>query len=296
MTLFDGVCVAMITPFCGDDLDFDCLDRLVNKYLNAGIDAICVCGTTGEPNTITTEERVSLYSFVRERASGKIPFIAGVGCNGTSGTIKSALIAEESGADGLLVVTPYYNRCTQRGLVLHYREVCASTRLPVIAYNVPSRTGVNMLPETAADIAAIPNLVGIKEASGNAVQFQETVRLCGKNAVVYSGEDSLDYAGLCLGSGGIISVAAGVYPEAFVALHKAYREGRSVDARNFQFALTRLINALFCEVNPIPVKRALAMLGYGNGVPRLPLTPLSERFVPELQEALNELGLFEKDE
>lgn len=296
MTLFDGVCVAMVTPFDGDGLDCDCLGRLVQKYLDAGVSAICVCGTTGEPNTITTEERVFLYSFVRNMVNKRIPVIAGVGCNSTSGTIRSAELAEKSGVDGLLVVTPYYNRCTQKGLVLHYREVCAATSLPVIAYNVPSRTGVNMLAETAAEISRISNLVGIKEASGNAVQFQDYVRFAGGNAAIYSGEDALDYMGLCFGSHGIISVAAGVFPEAFVELHNRFRNGEIGKARDIQNSLARLINALFCEVNPIPVKRALSLLGYGNGIPRLPLTPLDERFLPELKAALSELGTLPLDE
>ena len=291
-----GTATAMITPFGEGGINFNAFGEMIERQIAGGTDMLVILGTTGEPATMTEEEKTSVMKYAVKQAKGRVKLVFGCGSNSTQHAVRSAKQAEELGADGLLAVTPYYNKCTQNGLYAYYESICKAVRIPVIAYNVPSRTGVNILPATMARIAELPNMAGLKDAGGNMSQTMETLRLIRGKCDLYSGEDALDYAGLCLGSGGIISVAAGVYPEAFVALHKAYREGRSVDARNFQFALTRLINALFCEVNPIPVKRALAMLGYGNGVPRLPLTPLSERFVPKLQEALNELGLFEKDE
>ncbi len=291
MSLFDGVCVASITPFASNGLDRDCIVGLIERYLSAGVNAVCVLGTTGEPATVTPEERVSFYSIAREVIAKRVPLIAGVGCNGTAGTIKTALQAEACGADGLLVVTPYYNRCTQNGLYLHFKAVCEAVKTPIIAYNVPARTGVNMLPETACRVAALDKIVGIKEASGNAAQFQETARLIGDKAAIYAGDDSASFIGLCLGSSGTISVAAAVDPHRFVTLHDLFRQGKIDEARSIQNELAPLVAALQSEVNPIPVKRALSLLGYGDGYPRMPLTPLSENEIPKLKAALSALGL-----
>ncbi len=291
MSVFKGACVAMITPFDEKGINFDCFSSLIDFYIAGGASALCVCGTTGEPSTMSQEERSAAIAFAVERANGKTPVIAGVGCNSTAATIENALAAQALGVDALLVVTPYYNKCTQNGLIAHYTAIANAVSIPVIVYNVPSRTGVNLLPATMAELCNVKNIVGIKEASGNVDQLQELIRLCGDKTDIYLGEDALTYVGCTLGASGVISVAANVVPSLVQDICDCCEKGDFLVARDTQIKLLPLIKALFCEVNPIPVKKAMELLGFEVGEPRLPLTPMEADNADRLRCAMRELNL-----
>lgn len=293
MSVFQGVCVAVTTPFTSGGVDFDAFGATLDFLAKGGVDAVCVCGTTGEPSTMTETEKKSVIEYTVRRFKGKIPVIAGAGCNDTAAAAANAKAAEALGADAVLVVTPYYNKCTQAGLVAHYSAVADAVNIPVIAYNVPSRTGVNILPSTAVKLAEIGNLVAIKEASGNALQVQELIRLTAGKLDVYLGDDSLTYVGMALGAKGVISVAANVVPAQMHSLAALCLAGEYERARKIQFELDPLFSDLFCEVNPIPVKKALSLLGFGNGVPRLPLTPMESEHAERLAASMRALGLID---
>ena len=291
MSVFHGVGVAMITPFDDNGINFDEFDKMIEFLIERKADSLIVCGTTGEPATMSADERRAAIAFAVKTVNGRVPVIAGCGCNSTLETVKNAREAQALGADALLVVTPYYNKCTQNGLFLHYSAVAEAVDIPVIVYNVPSRTGVNLLPATMLRLSAVKNIAGIKEASGNVEQLQELMRVVGDKTDVYLGEDSLTYVGMALGAKGVISVAANVAPLLMHEITASAENGDFAAARNAQLLALPLIRALFSEVNPIPVKKAMNFLGFAAGTPRLPLTEMEEAHAEVLRAEMVALGL-----
>jgi len=290
MSIFQGSAVAIITPFDETGINFDAFGRHINFLIENGTDAIVVCGTTGEPATMTESEKQSAIRFAVETVAGRIPVIAGSGGNNTAKVIADSKKAQELGADALLIVTPYYNKCTQDGLVAHFTAVAEAVELPIILYNVPGRTGVNIQPATLKRLAAVKNVAAIKEASGNIEQITEMARLC-PELDFYSGNDDHVLPLLALGGKGVISVTANVCPKEVHEMVAAWFEGDIARCRELQFRLNPLTKALFGEVNPIPVKAAVGLLGFDAGVPRLPLTPLSEGPRANLVREMTALGL-----
>ncbi|MDD6683070.1 MAG: 4-hydroxy-tetrahydrodipicolinate synthase [Clostridiales bacterium] len=285
--LFEGCGVALITPFENGEINYAQLDQLVDFQLQHGTDAIIACGTTGEPSTMTDAEWESVIARVVDRVNGRIPVIAGTGGNHTAEIIQKARRAKELGAQAQLCVTPYYNKTTQAGLIAHYTALADDDSLPVIVYNVPSRTGLNMQPETLAAIASHPNIIAMKEASGNMVQIMDMIRLCGDRIAFYSGSDELTAPFRAVGGKGVISVAANIAPD--LMRDMSHLPIDQATALNIQ-ALP-LINALFSEVNPIPIKAAAAMLGMCKNELRLPLVPLSPANESKLREEMQKAGL-----
>ncbi|MBR5565654.1 MAG: 4-hydroxy-tetrahydrodipicolinate synthase [Roseburia sp.] len=293
MAIFKGAGVALVTPFHEDEsVNYDALEALIEMQIEGQIDAIIVCGTTGEPSTMTEEERESVIRFVIEKVNKRVPVIAGTGCNNTKDAIEMSKKAEELGADGLLVVTPYYNKATQEGLFLHYKAIADEVKIPIIMYNVPSRTGCNILPETAVRIAReCKNVVAIKEASGNIAQIVN-LALLGKGMLdIYSGNDDEVVPILSLGGIGVISVLANIAPRDTHNMVMEYLEGDREKALDIQLRYLEVIHALFCEVNPIPVKAALNLMGKKAGALRLPLTEMSKKNQTVLKLAMEEAGL-----
>lgn len=286
--IFRGVCTALITPFTNDGVDFEALEKLIRFQLSEGVDALCVLGTTGEPATMTPEEKEAVAKFVIKKVKKKVPVIVGTGANSTAATIKASQDAESWGADGLLVVTPYYNKATQDGLVAHYTAVADSVNIPIIAYNVPSRTGLNLLPATFAKIAQHKNIVGIKEASGNMEQISECIRLSKGLAAVYSGDDAIVVPLMSVGGMGVICTSSNVIPRFMSDMTKAWFLGNIEKARDMQLKALPLIKALFSEVNPIPIKKASEIIGLTNGIVRLPLTEMTPANASVLAELLKE--------
>lgn len=293
MSIFKGAGVALITPFNEDEsINYDVLEKLIEMQIAGHTDAIIVCGTTGEPATMTEDERIACIDFVVKKVNKRVPVIAGTGANCTRATIAMTKKAEALGVDGALVVTPYYNKATQEGLYQHYKAVAAETMLPVIMYNVPSRTGCNILPETAARIAKeIPNVVGIKEASGNISQIATLASLTKGSLDIYSGNDDEIVPILSLGGIGVISVLSNVAPQSTHDMVMEYLEGDKTKALEIQLKYIDLIHALFSEVNPIPAKAALNLMGMNAGVVRLPLTNMSEKNKAVLEKELKALGM-----
>lgn len=282
MSIFKGAATALVTPFKDDKVDFETLEKLVARQLEGGIDALVVNGTTGEPTTMTHDERTAVAKAVIAQVGGKIPVILGAGSNNTHTAIEYAQENQELGADAILTVTPYYNKCTQGGLIAHYKAIADNIDLPIIMYNVPGRTGVNIAPETAAELAEYPKIAAIKEASGNIHQFMEIARLCEGKLDVYSGDDELIFPLLALGGIGVISVASNVVPRYIHDLTAKYFEGDIVGSREMQLKINPLVKALFCEVNPIPVKCALKLMGLMDDYMRLPLVRCTkEAYVAE---------------
>lgn len=288
MELFRGAGVALITPFHEDkSINYEMLEQLVERQITNGTDAIIVCGSTGEPATMSEEERLSVISRVISCTRHRVPVIAGTGSNSTDGAASFTRKVSELGADGMLVVTPYYNKATQNGLYEHYRVIAAQTDQPVIMYNVPSRTGCNLLPQTAARIAQdCPNIVGIKEASGNLSQVAHLAKLTQGRLAIYSGNDDQIVPVLSLGGVGVISVLSNVVPKETHKMVDSFLNGDLVTARKLQLDYIDLIDALFSEVNPIPVKAAMSLLGYPVGGLRLPLTELEKEHYKELAEVM----------
>lgn len=292
--LFQGLATALITPFRKDgSVDFDAYERLLCHQLQNGVDALLVLGTTGEPPTLTDEEKEEIIKFAVKVIGGKVPVIVGAGSNSTASMVQACKRGAKYGADALLVVTPYYNKCTQDGLVEHYRAACEATDLPVIAYNVPGRTGVNIKPETAAKMAEkLPKLIGLKEACGNMAQILETARLIdGSNMTLYSGDDGLAMPIFAAGGKGLISVASNPAPALTKELVSACLAGDYESARKIQFRLQPFFDVLFCEVNPIPAKKACALLGICEDEVRLPLTRMTEGNAEKLAGIMRSLGL-----
>ena len=289
-TIFKGTCTAAITPFTEDGIDYDSLARQIEFQISNGIDALCILGTTGEAPTITDEEYDTVAKFSYEQIAGRCKFILGSGSNCTKKAIEKSKLAEKIGADGLLVVTPYYNKCTQKGLVKYYEAICGEVSIPVLCYNVPARTGVNILPETMAEIAEIKNIGGIKEACGNMEQICETARLIRGKTALYSGDDNLNLAMLSIGSMGLISVASNVAPREVGDVARYYFTGRNAEAVALQERLLPLIDQMFTEVNPIPVKKAIELIGLGKGYLREPLTELEPEHTASLKKVLTDFG------
>lgn len=290
MSIFKGAATALVTPFIDDKVDFKSLETLVDKQLEGNIDALIVNGTTGEPTTMTHFERTAVAGAVIEHVKKRIPVILGAGSNNTYTAIEYAKENEQLGADGILTVTPYYNKCTQSGLVAHYKAIADAVDLPVIMYNVPGRTGVNIAPETCLKLAGYRGIQAIKEASGNLHQFMELSRLVRGKLDIYSGDDGLVYPLLALGAIGVISVASNVCPQYMHDMVYKYFEGDTETSLQMQHKIEPLVGALFAEVNPIPVKCALKLMGLiPDDYMRLPLTR-SEK-VAEMRQALNDFGI-----
>lgn len=286
--LFRGSGTALATPFLHGDVDYAALGRMIDRQLEAGTDALIVLGTTGEPPTLTAEEKECILAFAVERTAGRIPIIAGCGGNSTRELARRARQMQKTGADALLTVTPYYNKTTQAGLTAHYTAIADAVTIPVILYNVPSRTGMNLLPETAARLAEHPNIRGIKEAGGNISQIAELAALTHDTLALYSGNDDQTLPILSLGGQGVISVAGNIIPRQMRALTHSWLSGDTARARTLQWAILPLVRELFREVNPIPLKAALNMMDLCTDETRLPLVPLNEAYRAALRTALTE--------
>lgn len=291
MSLFTGSCVALITPFTNDGINFETLDKLIDFQINSGTDAILICGTTGEPSTMDAAEKREVIRHSIEYINKRVPAIIGTGTNSTKASIENAVFAKQSGADGTLVVTPYYNKATQKGLIAHYDAIADAVDIPIIVYNVPGRTNVNILPSTMAQIVKHKNVVGIKEASGNIKQIMEISRLCKKEATLYSGNDDHIVPVLSCGGKGVISVVANVMPKETHEIVSLFLDGKFEDALALQHKLNPLIDNLFSEVNPIPVKQAVNFMGYDAGNPRLPLTNMEIQNSGKLKLEMQKLNL-----
>lgn len=287
--LFKGCGTAISTPFDENGVNLKEFERLIEDQIQDKVDAIIVCGTTGESSTMTTEEKKLTIECAVKTSNGRVPIIAGTGGNNTKQVIENSKLAESLGVDGLLIVTPYYNKCTQAGLIEHYRIIANSVTLPIILYSVQSRTGVNIEPKTCLELSKIENIVAIKEASGNLSQVAEIAHLCGDNLHIYSGNDDQVLPVLSLGGLGVISVLSNVKPEYTHNMVQNFFDGNIEEATKMQLNALPVIKALFSEVNPIPVKAALNMQGYDFGIPRLPLTPMSEGKMEILKKELDNL-------
>lgn len=272
--IFKGIATALVTPMTTTGVDYDALARFIDFQLESGINALVAVGTTGESATLTPAERKAVIRFTIDRVAGRVPVIAGTGTNNTEHVLDYSKSACDDGADALLVVTPYYNKATQKGLITHYTTVADAVTKPIILYNVPSRTGCNMLPGTVAALAEHPNIAAVKEASGNMAQVVEIFAKCGDKIDVYSGEDGLTVPMLSMGGAGTISVLSNVVPKQAVAMTDAFFAGNVAEAAAWQCKLLPLTNCLFSEVNPIPAKAAVSAMGYGEEHLRLPLTPM----------------------
>ncbi|MDK2954490.1 4-hydroxy-tetrahydrodipicolinate synthase [Kosmotoga sp. DU53] len=292
--MFRGAASAVITPFKGNEIDYDSFDKFLKFQLDSGINGLIVLGTTGEAPTVTSEERREIISFAVKKVGGRVPVIIGTGSNSTAHSIELSQEAFELGADGVLVVTPYYNKPTQEGLYRHYEAIAKSVPGPVIIYNVPGRTGINIIPETVLRCAQIENIVGIKEASGNQAQVDELLRLKAKvrpEFKVWSGNDDQAFHLVCSGGDGVISVLSNVAPSQTVEMIAAALDGDLEKAREIHLKLFPLMKALFIETNPIPVKFATHLLGFGSGTLRLPLTEASERTREVVKKAMQDCGV-----
>ena len=291
-TIFQGMATAMVTPMdARGDIDYEAMGRFIDWQIGSGINALVVMGTTGENATIEPEDQTEVIRFTVERTAGRIPVIAGTGTNNTEHVLRNTREACRVGADAVLVVTPYYNKATQNGLIRHFYTVADASTVPVIVYNVPGRTGVNIQPKTLAALAEHPNIAAIKEASGNMAQMVEMAALCGDKVDIYSGEDALTVPMMAMGAKGTISVLSNVVPAQSVAMTDACLAGDYRTAAAWQCKLLPLINALFSEVNPIPAKAAASAMGFGEDFLRLPLTPMEEAARCKLYEEMRKLGL-----
>lgn len=291
INFFNGVATAMITPFSKDGVNLVEFGKLIEFQIAGGADAIVILGTTGEPSTMTEDEKTDVIKYSVKKADGRVKIIVGTGSNDTKKTVTASRKAQSLGADGVIAVTPYYNKCTQKGLYLYYKEICDAVSIPVIAYGVPSRTGVNITPETAERLSEIPNMAGIKEASGNMAQVCEIMRRIRGRTDLYSGEDALNLPILAIGGAGVISVASNIAPDLVKKVYTLVKRNQLKEANEIQDSLLPLINACFAEVNPIPVKEACNLLGFDAGVPRSPLTELEDANRAVLLKAMKNSGL-----
>lgn len=289
--LFKGSGVALITPFDKyNKINYDKLNELIEFHIKNSTDAIIVCGTTGESATLSNDEKKDLIEYVVKKVDKKIPVIAGTGSNNTKIAIEMSKFAQSIGVDGLLIVTPYYNKCTQEGLYLHYKEIASNVNLPIILYNVPSRTGVNILPNTVEKLSHIKNIVGIKEASSDISQITKIASLVNtKEFNIYSGNDDQILPILSLGGAGVISVLANIYPKEVHDLCYSFFDNDIDMSRNIQFKFLDIAKSLFLEVNPIPIKEAMNLLNFEVGKCRLPLTPMSKANLELLNKSLSSI-------
>lgn len=293
MSIFKGAGVAIVTPFTQDDkVNFEELGKMIDFQIAGGTDAIIICGTTGESSTLTHEEHDACIKFAVEHTAGRVPVIAGTGSNSTAEAIRLSTHAQNNGADALLLVTPYYNKATQKGLIQHYTAIANSVDLPIILYNVPSRTGVNILPQTAVTLAKnVKNIVAVKEASGNISQVAELAALADGCIDIYSGNDDQVVPLLSLGGVGVISVLSNVMPKLTHDMVMSYLNGDVKLSRQLQLSVMNLNKALFCEVNPIPVKEALNMMGWNAGAVRSPLCEMEPQHKELLRKELAAMKL-----
>lgn len=293
MPIFKGAGVAIVTPFTQDDkVNFEELGKMIDFQIAGGTDAIIICGTTGESSTLTHEEHDECIKFAVEHTTGRVPVIAGTGSNSTAEAIRLSTHAQNNGADALLLVTPYYNKATQKGLIQHYTAIANSVDLPIILYNVPSRTGVNILPQTAVTLAKnVKNIVAIKEASGNISQVAELAAIADGCIDIYSGNDDQVVPLLSLGGVGVISVLSNVMPKLTHDMVMSYLNGDVKLSRQLQLSVMNLNKALFCEVNPIPVKEALNMMGWNAGAVRSPLCEMEPQHKELLRKELAAMKL-----
>ncbi len=290
-TIFKGMATAIVTPMTETGIDYEALARFIEFQIDSGINAIVVMGTTGENATIEYAEQTEIIRFTVEQVHGRVPVIAGTGTNNTAHVIHNTKNACAAGADAVLVVTPYYNKATQNGLIQHFTAVADASTVPVILYNVPGRTGCNLLPKSVAKLAEHPNIAAIKEATGNMAQMVEIMHLCGDKIDVYSGEDALTVPMLAMGGAGTISVLSNVVPREAVAMTDAFFAGNLQEAAQWQCKLLPLTNALFSEVNPIPAKAAVSAMGFGEENLRMPLTPMEDGTRARLYEEMRKLGI-----
>jgi 4-hydroxy-tetrahydrodipicolinate synthase len=289
--MFKGSIVAIVTPFKDNRVDEKALGDLIEWHISQGTSAIVPCGTTGESATLDYDEHYKVIEFTIKAVNKRVPVVAGTGANSTEETIMMTKKAKEMGADGALLVTPYYNKPTQEGLYRHYREVAEKVDIPLVLYNVPSRTGVNLLPQTVARLSEIENIVAIKEATGDMRQVSEVIRLCGDRITVLSGDDFTTFPLMMLGGKGVISVTANVAPADVAGMCNALERGDIEEARRLHYKLEPLNKAMFIETNPIPVKTALSMMGRIQEELRLPLCPMSDANRERLRKALVDYGL-----
>ena len=291
-TLFTGMATAIVTPMSSDgSVDYEAMGRFIDFQIENGINALVVMGTTGENATLEPEEQKEVIAFTVKKTAGRVPVIAGTGTNNTAHVLENTKNACEVGVDGILVVTPYYNKATQAGLIKHFTMIADASEVPVILYNVPGRTGCALTPKTVAALAEHPNIVGLKEATGNMAQMVELMHLCGDKIDIYSGEDALTVPMMAMGGSGTISVLSNVLPAESVAMTDACKAGDFKTAAAMQCKFLPLINALFSQVNPIPVKAATAAMGFGDDSLRLPLTPMEEPFRTAMFEEMRKLGM-----
>ena len=289
--LFKGCGTAISTPFDENGVNLKEFERLVNFQIENGVDAIIVCGTTGEASTMTLDEKLATISCAVKTSHGRVPIIAGTGGNNTKQVVEYSKQVEKLGVDGLLIVTPYYNKCTQNGLIEHYKLIASEVSLPIILYSVAGRTGVNIEPKTCYELSKIENIVAIKEASGNLSQVAEIAHLCGDNLHIYSGNDDQVLPVLSLGGLGVISVLSNVKPQYTHDMVQNFFDGNIAEATQMQLDAIDLAGSLFCEVNPIPVKYAMNKIGFDCGKPRLPLIELSDENKVKIDKLISDFNL-----
>lgn len=290
--VFAGICTALVTPFDKNGaIDFDSFDKLIETQLAAGVDALCVCGTTGESPSLSYEEHAELVSYCVKRVGRRVKIIAGTGSNNTRSAVKLSQNAQNAGADALLIVTPYYNKATQDGLIQHYTYIADRVDLPIILYNVPSRTGVSFAAETYQALAENPQINGVKEASGNLSLAIRTRSICGEDFHIWSGNDDQVVPLMSLGAQGVISAAANVIPSVMADMAHYCQAGDFTSAADLQVDYVQLLDALYSEVNPIPIKSALALMDICGDTLRLPLSPISLPHKETLQAAMEQVGL-----
>lgn len=291
-TIFTGAGVAIVTPMKEDgSVNYDKLGELIEFQIKNGTDAIIICGTSGESATLSHEEHTKAVSYAVSKVAGRVPVVAGTGSNDTRTALELSVEAQDAGADALLIVTPYYNKTTQEGLVRHYTYIADRVNLPIIVYNVPSRTGVDVKPETYRELSKHPNIVAAKEANGNIASVAKTRALCGDELDIYSGNDDMIVPVLSLGGKGVISVLSNIMPSQTHEMCQKFFAGDIEGARNMQIDLMSLISALFIEVNPAPVKQALNLMGFDVGECRMPLAPMQEKNIAVLKDELKKHGL-----
>lgn len=289
--VFKGCGTAIITPFTEDGVNFEEFRKMIEFQISEGVDSIIVCGTTGESSTMSTEEKKETIKFAIDVANKRVPIIAGTGANCTKSAIEMSKYAESVGADAVLVVTPYYNKTTQAGLIAHYKAIAESISIPVILYNVPSRTGLNIAPATYLELSKVENIVATKEASGNLSQIAEIANLCKDNLAIYSGNDDQVLPILSLGGLGVISVLSNIFPKEVHNMVDSFFKGDIREATRAQSSAIPLISALFSEVNPIPIKAACNMMGFNAGIPRLPLLEMTDSGKQKLKNEMINFGL-----
>ncbi len=292
--MFKGAIVAIVTPFKNGKIDEDALRELIEMHVERGTDGIVPCGTTGESATLSHEEHDRVIEITIDAMKKRLPVIAGTGSNSTAEALRLTKHAYEAGADGVLMVCPYYNKPTQEGMYLHFKTIAETVPIPIVLYNIPARTGINLLPETVYKLSRISNIVGIKEASGSLKQIMDIIHVCGKEFDVLSGDDAIALPLMALGGDGVISVVSNVVPDDLSGMIDAFTEGNFAKAQDLHYKMLPLMDSLFIETNPIPVKAALAMMGKMEYELRLPLCKMSDANYDKLQKVMSDYGLIPK--